>query len=149
MDHQDAEIALGLIGDYWPGRALSDQQTVVWASAITKTGAAFDRTCETIAAYAAESPKPPTLADLCARIRPTNTTNDVVIEERPATTPRGRALAAHVSRIGRTIGRRLDEHNHHNGWQNCPVCSKPARDPICGNPDCFCAVSPVRTTHNP
>lgn len=148
MDVIDAEIAVGLINDYWP-RALTVEQCEVWARTLARTGAEFEPTCQAIADMAAERTRPPTLAELCAATRPTGTPTpleqlvapeDLPVDSGPPADPdRGRQWAAHVAEIGRNAARRKEQHDHLRGVERCPVCSTPSDHSRCHNPLCFCS----------
>lgn len=148
MDAIDAEIAVGLLNDYWP-RTLTDEQCRVWARTLARTGADFEPTCQAIADMGAERTRPPTLAELCAAVKPAATPTPiarlVAPEDVPAdsgpTAPadRGRGWAAHVANVGRNAAQRKELHDHRNGWQQCVVCSRPGDHRRCHNPLCFCA----------
>lgn len=148
MEAIDAEIAVGLLNDYWP-RTLTDDQARTWARSLARTDADFEHACQTIADMAAVRPKPPTLAELIAAVRPSGpvtpieqlvAADDVPVDGGPpAEWDRGRQWAAHVANLGRNAAQRRDFHDHRNGWQRCPVCGSPAVHQVCHNPLCWCA----------
>ncbi len=139
MDTYDAEQAVDLINDYWPG-TLEPTQVESWARLVCKTGADFDTACQWIADHATVSPYPPRLADLCTAIRPRPEPIPVEDTGPPVTHTRGQAWAAHVSAVGRQAARRKEQHDHHNGWERCPICTQPGSYDSCGNPSCpICA----------
>lgn len=147
MDPSDAEIAVGLIADYWP-RSLDAEQTRAWARVIARSQVAFDDLCRAIADMAATRTRPPSLAEIIAAIRPAPVPvpleqlvdpADVPTEPgEPAPADRGRLWAAHVAALGRVAGERRTLHDHHRGVAACPVCSHPGVWRSCGDPACFC-----------
>lgn len=148
MDAIDAEIAVGLLNDYWP-RTLNDEQCRVWARALARTEAGFELTCQTIADMAAERSRPPTLAELVAAVKPAGSPTpierliapeDVPTDSGPpAPLDRGRQWAAHVANLGRNAAQRRELHDHRHGWERCPVCSMPGDHRRCHSPLCFCS----------
>lgn len=142
MHPDDAVTALGLINDYWPTFHLDNQAIDRWARVLTQTGADFDTTAATIATIAGRQPKPPTLADLCAAIRPRALAATAPTEPRPPPTTRGQAWARHTAQLARTCAARQANHDHHNGWQQCPTCTTPTPTQ-CEQPTCqICGNTP-------
>lgn len=137
MDHFDAETAVALINDYWPG-TLDNAQVTSWARVISKQrGADFDQTCHHIAHLAANQPNPPRLADICAAIKPAlQPAAEAEDTGPPVDRTRGQAWAAHTSAIGRLAAARKEQHDHRNGWERCPICTQPGTYTQCGNPTC-------------
>lgn len=146
MTADDAEIAVGLIADYWP-RSLDAEQTRAWARVIARSGCGFEELCQAIADMAAVRQRPPALAELFAAVRPVAAPTpieelvadvaDVPVQPGdPAPVDRGRQWAAHVAAVGRLAAGRKTLHDHHGGIAGCPVCSSPARWVACGTPSC-------------
>lgn len=139
MDRIDAEAALGLINDYWPG-TLDRGQIERWATVVLQTGADFDHTCQWIADQAAASPYPPRLSELCKAVRPTPPPIPLEDSGPPVSLTRGQAWAAHTHALADRLGTRLELHNHKHGWQRCPVCTEPGDQQRCGQEQCpICA----------
>jgi len=148
VDAADAEIAVGLIADYWP-RSLDAEQTRAWARVIARSQVEFDDLCRAIADMAATRTRPPSLAEIIAAIPrqaqvvpPLELADpaDVPTEPgEPAPADRGRQWASHVAALGRMAGTRRTLHDHRGGIAACPVCSAPGMWRACGDPACFCA----------
>lgn len=148
MNPADAEIAVGLIADYWP-RSLDAEQTRAWARVIARSGCEFDGLVQAIADMASVRTRPPALAELFAAVKPVLppvpleqlvAAEDVPTEPgEPAPADRGRQWAAHVAAIGREAAKRKTEHRHQQGVDRCPVCADPTSWRACGDPSCFCA----------
>jgi hypothetical protein len=135
VDAIDAEIAVGLVNDYWP-RTLGDDQLRAWGRGIVNTEMGTTRQ------------RPPTLAELCGALRrpgaptPVELVDpvDVPVDTGPPADPdRGMLWARHVARVGRIASQLRDRHDHGNGWQTCPVCAVRRPWRTCGDPSCFCA----------
>lgn len=139
MDRIDAEAALELINDYWPG-TLDRNQVERWATVVLQTGADFDHTCQWIADQAAASPYPPRLNELCKAVRPTREPPPPEDSGPPVERTRGQAWAAHTNSLAIRLGARLELHDHKRGWERCPVCTQAGDYNRCGQPDCpICA----------
>ena len=135
MDRIDAEAALDLINDYWPG-TLEHQQIERWATAVIRTGADFDLTCQWIADHAATSPYPPRLSDICTAIRPRPEPTPPEDSGPPVSHTRGQAWASHVNHLADRLGRRLELHDHRHGVERCPVCTTTGDYQHCGQAAC-------------
>lgn len=139
MDLYDAEQAVDLINDYWPG-TLEKAQIESWARVVLQSGGDFDTACQWIADHAANSPYPPRLNELCTAIRPQP--EPIAYEDTgpPVSRTRGQAWAAHTSGIGRLAAARKEQHNHKHGAESCPICTQPGTYTQCGHAACpICA----------
>lgn len=135
MDLIDAEIAVGLINDYWP-HSLDPQQVASWARPIAQTGADFDATCKVIAQLATQQAHRPSLADICTSIRPAPKPPEPEDTGPPVPQSRGQAWAAHVASVGRIAAARQEQHDHRLEWLSCPVCTQPGDYSRCSIPNC-------------